>query len=169
MTQITITNQLPSMSSFGVRLDGTEGAVFIPSKIVNQFKLEVGDTVEALLVPNATQSDRTPWLAVRVEPAKAPAPIQQLDYPIIERVRDVMREGGVWTQATMFEELFPDCDRTERLDEYNAITAAFRSLFNKGACSKFQLWRTASQSKPSREWFTCYPDNADVDEWDVNA
>ena len=158
---ITVTNQLESMSSFAVRMDGVDGAVFIPAKIATALKLGIGDTVEALLVPNTTQADRTPWLAIRVEPVKA----QTSDYPIIERVKDVMKEGGVWNQSRMFEELFPNGDRATNLDEYNAISAAFRSIFNSGGCSKFQLWRAAGQSKSSREWFTCFPDRADVDEW----
>lgn len=168
MTKIVITNQLQTMSSFAVRMDGVDGAVFIPARIAEEHGLSVGDSIEAMLVPNSTQADRTPWLAVRVDAAEPPIE-ETPGISVADKVRGTMRDGGVWTQASMFNHLFPNGERTEMQEEYNAVSAAFRAMFNKGECAKFQLWRTAKQSKPGREWFTCYPDSADVDEWTDEA
>jgi hypothetical protein len=101
-------------------------------------------------------------------------PFNQFDMPaaapavpsVAARVRQVMEKGGVWTLASMFEELFPGKTRGDGLNDYHAVSTALRSMFADGGCAKFQLWRSPTQSKPGREWFTCYPQKADVDEWE---
>jgi hypothetical protein len=167
LTEITVTNMLPSGTAFGATFTSPPEAVFIPSKVASATGLTVGERVKALLVPNTFRPDTTPWMAARIEltgpsPDTAP-PLSHL--PVAERVRLEMREGGVWTLANLYAHLFPGDTRSEGLRDYNAISSALRAMFANGECAKFQLWRSSDQSKPSREWFTCYPERADVDEW----
>jgi hypothetical protein len=167
-TEIVVVNRLDSGTSFGVTLDEPAESVFIPARVAEAAKAEVGDRFIALLVPNTIQPDRTPWMAARIDTA---LPLPQVDGPAAlastaDRVRATMLAGGVWTLGEMFEDLFPGASRGASLQDYNAISAALRAMYAKGECAKFQLWRSADQTKPGREWFTCYPERADVDEWE---
>ena len=185
MAQVVVATKLPSGCVFVVRTDDGSNA-YVPVNVAKAVSAEVGDTFEASLVPNRfpDKSSRCPWLAVHLSRSSKPAPVsqpvqyvmpfQQFDLntaepapvSIAERVRQCMEGGGVWTVSTMYMELFPSKTRGVGTSEYNAVSAALRSMFAAGKCSKFQLWRTHDQSKPSREWFTCYPERADVDEWE---
>ena len=186
---IVVANILPSGPAFAVRLD--DGAnCYIPVNVARSVSLTVGIELEAKLVANRypDKADRTPWLAVHITPAttKAPAaavrpvqyamPFDEFDEaapkgaPMVstyDKVRAVLKEGGVWTLAAMFEEVFPGKTRGDGLQDYNAVSAAMRKMFADHECSKFSFWRSAEQVKPGREWFTCYPDRADVDEWEA--
>jgi hypothetical protein len=186
-TIVVIANVLPSAAAFAVRLDNGDNC-YIPSNVSKAVGAYVGMEFTARLVPNRypDKAERTPWLAVHMSKAttKTPSavpvqyamPFEQLDIEpapppqpsVADRVRGVMQKGGVWTVATLFEELFPGKTRTNGLSDYSAISAAVRGMFARGDCAKFQLWRSSDQSKPSREWFTCHPEKADVDEWEDN-
>lgn len=184
-TALVIANVLPSGSAFGVRMDNGENC-YIPVNVATTTQVSVGMEVTAKLVPNRfpDKAERTPWLTVFLSrnptPTKGSVPVQyampfeQFDIepspPVVptmaDRVRSTMRKGGVWTVSSLYSELVPGKVRTDGLSEYNAISAAVRAMYAKGECAKFQLWRNSDQSKPSREWFTCHPDRADVDEWE---
>jgi hypothetical protein len=186
---IVVANILPSGPAFAVRLD--DGAnCYIPVNVARSINLTVGSELEAKLVANRypDKADRTPWLAVHIAPATMPVavatarpvqyamPFDQFDEAVptsaptvstYDKVRAVMKEGGVWTLAAMFEEVFPGRTRGDGLADYNAVSAALRKMFADNECSKFSFWRTSEQVKPGRDWFTCYPDRADVDEWEA--
>ena len=165
MHSIIVTHILPTGTAFGATATKPTEGVFIPGAIARATGVVVGQEVDAHLVPNTMQPERTPWLAVRIE-AKPPLVAEKAKPELVStKVQAVMREGGVWTVATMFDELFPGADKTAGLKDYNAISAALRAMFARGDCAKFQLWRSPDQSRPGREWFTCYPEKADVDEW----
>lgn len=186
--RIVVANVLPSAASFGVRLDNGDNC-YIPSSVSKATDAHMGMEYEAKLVRNRypDKVDQTPWLVVHMSKAAPKAgvtvpvqyamPFEQSDTEpetpppppqpsVADRVRATMADGGVWTLASLFEELFPDATRSGNMAEYNAISTAIRAMYAKGECAKFQLWRSSDQSKPSREWFTCHPDRADVDEWD---
>lgn len=184
---IVVANILPSGPAFAVRLD--DGAnCYIPVNVARSVSLTVGIELEAKLVANRypDKADRTPWLAVHITPTTTPTtitravqyamPFEQFDevapkgVPVMstyDKVRAVLKEGGVWTLAAMFEEVFPGKTRGEGMQDYNAVSAAMRKMFADNECSKFSFWRTSEQVKPGRDWFTCYPDRADVDEWEA--
>ena len=189
---VVVANILPSGPAFAVRLD--DGAnCYIPVNVARSIKLAVGTELEAKLVANRypDKADRTPWLAVHVSPVTATAPkapaaaVRPVQYAmpfdefdevapkgapmvsVYDRVRAVLKEGGVWTLATMFEEVFPGRTRGDGMQDYNAVSSAMRKMFADNECSKFSFWRTSEQVKPGRDWFTCYPDRADVDEWEA--
>jgi hypothetical protein len=184
-TAVVVANVLPSGAAFVVRLDNGDNC-YVPVNVSLAASVSVGEELCAKLVPNRfpDKADRTPWLTVHLsrpapkvenpKPVQYSMPFSQFDTPaaapampsIASRVRQVMEKGGVWTLASMFEELFPGKTRGEGLNDYNAVSNALRMMFADGGCAKFQLWRTPDQSKPGREWFTCYPQKADVDEWE---
>jgi antitoxin component of MazEF toxin-antitoxin module len=68
-TEIVITNKLPSGTTFAATLTNNSQAVFVPSRVASACGLEVGQKVQALLVPNTLQPDKTPWMAARIEVA----------------------------------------------------------------------------------------------------
>lgn len=166
LTEIVVTNDLPTGTAFGATLDATPEGVFIPGRVAAATGIQVGQRVMALLVPNTTRPERTPWMAARIEliPGEA-AVVAGVTSSVQSLVRAEMKEGGVWTVATLFAHLFPNETRLTATAKYTAISNTVRSMFAAGECAKFQLWRSADQSKPGREWFTCYPERADVDEW----
>ena len=185
-TDVVIANMLPSGAAFAVRMD-TGDSCYVPVNVCQAVKATIGAEFTAKLVPNRfpDKSQRTPWMAVHLQKAGGPVPVihpvqyampfEQFDEDappappaptVADRVRYVMVKGGVWTVGTLFEELFPGRTRGDGLSDYNAVSAALRGMYAKGDCAKFQLWRSSDQSKPSREWFTCYPEKADVDEWE---
>lgn len=64
--QIYITNQLETKSSFGVITSSLE-QVYIPASIGNAANLQVGESYNAVIIPNThPHSNSTPWMAVRV-------------------------------------------------------------------------------------------------------
>ena len=184
-TTIVIANVLPSGAAFAIRLDDGENC-YVPAAVSSAVKAKIGAEFYAKLVPNRypDKVDRTPWLVINLtrvatpvestRPVQYAMPFSQFDLSltgtpqptVADRVRVVMKKGGVWTLASLFEELFPGKTRGDGLTDYSAVSAAVRGMYAKGECAKFQLWRSADQSKPSREWFTCYPERADVDEWE---
>jgi len=184
-TAVVVANVLPSGAAFVVRLDNGDNC-YVPVSVATASVIMVGDELAAKLVPNRfpDKAERTPWLTVYLsrpaptvenpKPVQYAMPFNQFDMPaatpavppVAVRVRKTMEKGGVWTVSSLFEELFPGKTRGEGMNDYNAVSTALRSMFADGGCAKFQLWRSPNQSKPGREWFTCYPQKADVDEWE---
>jgi hypothetical protein len=69
---ILLTNQLPTGSAFA--LTESNENVFIPSKVMLEKGVRVGQKVQAIVVPNMTRPDRTPWLAVSILDAAPVSP-----------------------------------------------------------------------------------------------
>lgn len=174
---VVIANVLSSGAAFACRMDDGVNC-YVPVNVSNSVNAKIGDQFIAMIVPNryTDKLDRTPWLVVHLAvpeqgalplpvPPAPPKPVTPV-LSVYDRVTATMKAGGVWTVATMFEELFPDGTREGNLQDYNAVSSALRKMFEEGNCAKFAMWRTSGQSKASREWFTCYPEKADVDEWE---
>ena len=79
LTEIIISNVLPTLTGFGVVADNMHESVFIPSRIMHDANLRPGDRASAMLVPNPTRPDKTPWLAVSLVSYRAPAPVSSRD------------------------------------------------------------------------------------------
>ena len=60
-----IDSRIESGAAFAMREDNNE-SVYIPAGIANDLDLCVLDRIEALLIENSTEPDRTPWFAKRV-------------------------------------------------------------------------------------------------------
>ena len=65
-TEIIITNILQTKTAFGM-IVGKSESVFIPGRVAECTRIKIGQTVTATLVPNTTQPDKTPWLAVFID------------------------------------------------------------------------------------------------------
>ena len=67
MTEIEITNILPTKTAFAVTLpDGVP--VFIPGRVADRSNIRVGQRVPATLIPNTSQPEKTPWMASYIAP-----------------------------------------------------------------------------------------------------
>lgn len=67
MTDIEITNILPTKTSFAVTLpDGVP--VFIPGRVAERAGVRVGQKVSATLIPNQLHAEKTPWMASYIAP-----------------------------------------------------------------------------------------------------
>ena len=74
-TEIIITNTLQTGTGFAVIASDMSEGVFIPSKLMHETSLRPGDRVSAMLVPNHTRPDKTPWVAISFNKATlAPVP-----------------------------------------------------------------------------------------------
>lgn len=90
-TEIIITNTIQSGTGFAViASDMTEG-VFIPSKLMHETSLRPGDRVSAMLVPNHTRPDKTPWVAISFDKASL-APVSRPD-TLAELIIDDLEDG----------------------------------------------------------------------------
>lgn len=85
---ILLTNQLATGSAFALTADNEN--VFIPSKVMLEKGVRVGQKVQAIVVPNMTRPDRTPWLAVSILD-DAPAP---QDDALAEMILDTIAFDG---------------------------------------------------------------------------
>jgi len=187
-TRIVVANVLPSGAAFAVRIDNGENC-YIPSKVSAIADAYIGMEVMARLVPNRfdDKRDKTPWLVVFMQEVSSSSakdsvavqysmpfdafedeafslPVSPTTYDL---VYSVIRLGGVWTVKTMFADVSAAVVRNSRIHTYDAVSAALKKLFEDGQCSRFAMWKRAGDT-PTREWFTCFPDRADVDEWDEN-
>ena len=85
---ILLTNQLATGSAFALTENNEN--VFIPSKVMLNKGVRVGQKVQAIVVPNMTRPDRTPWLAVSILDA-APAPQEDA---LAEMILDLIESDG---------------------------------------------------------------------------
>ena len=85
---ILLTNQLATGSAFALTADNEN--VFIPSKVMLEKGVRVGQKVQAIVVPNMTRPDRTPWLAVSILEAE---PVSQED-ALAEMILDLIESDG---------------------------------------------------------------------------
>lgn len=175
---ITVVNVIPTGAAFGVH-HATGANCYIPASVLGEGVI-AGDVVDALLVnnPNPDAVERTPYMArfvkrpdtaaaQPIEPAKPEAPAFNRA-EVEAHVRMAMKEGGVWTTLTMFRDYMLDEDavREDNVQAYNAVSTALRKMFDDDECAKWSMWSRKSQTKVGREWFSCYPQNVEVAEWE---
>lgn len=179
--RVTIVNTIHTGAAFGVLYETGENC-YIPASVAGGCR--AGDEYDALLVqnPNTDALHRTPYMVRFIKreapqpatyaptPAPAPEPAKPaFDKDDVEKhVRMVMKEGGVWTVLTMFQDYMNDDEaaREDNVQAYNAISTILRKMHADDECAKWSLWTKGSQSKPGREWFSCYPQNVEVAEWE---
>ena len=86
---ILLTNQLATGSAFALT-EGSNENVFIPSKVMIGKSVRPGEKVQAIVVPNMTRPDRTPWLAVSILDAE---PVSR-DDTLAEMILDLIESDG---------------------------------------------------------------------------
>jgi hypothetical protein len=95
---ILLTNQLATGSAFALTADNEN--VFIPSKVMLDKGVRPGQRVQAIVVPNMTRPDRTPWLAVSILDAEPVSQDDTLDAFILQSL-----EQGRGTVQEIAEDL----------------------------------------------------------------
>jgi hypothetical protein len=75
-TELIVTNRLATGTTFAVLASDMTQNVFIPSKLALDASLRPGQKVMAQIVPNMSQPEKTPWLAISLEDA-GPLPEQK--------------------------------------------------------------------------------------------
>jgi hypothetical protein len=92
--EIIVTNRLQTGTTFAVLSSDMTQNVFIPSKLALDASLRPGQKVMAQIVPNMSQPDKTPWLAISLEGGLV-APSMDLR----DRIREELGNGA----ATVYE------------------------------------------------------------------
>lgn len=87
---ILITNQLATGSAFALT-EGSNDNVFIPSKVMLGKSVRPGEKVQAIVVPNMTQPEKTPWLAVSIVDAEPVSRDDTLAEMILDDIEDFSR------------------------------------------------------------------------------
>jgi hypothetical protein len=77
-TELIVTNRLATGTTFAVLARDMTQNVFIPSKLALDASLRPGQKVMAQIVPNMSQPEKTPWLAISLEDAGPIQPPQSL-------------------------------------------------------------------------------------------
>lgn len=92
-TDIIITNTLPTGTGFAIVADNIQESVFVPSRVMHGTDLRPGDRASAILVPNHTRPDKTPWVAISLVNAQpASAPVSQTD-TLADLILDDLQQG----------------------------------------------------------------------------
>ena len=168
---IVLTGSTRTGSAFGIVLGTGEGC-FIPVAVASAGEAQMGImyTAECIPNPNELSHSNTPLMCVKIERkvfAEGAAPVKQA-VPVVPQITaDEARrftsetmKSGVWTNGEIFRELMgsQNAKREDNVEAYAAIGNELRRMFNADQCAKFSMYRTASQTKCSAEWYTCSDD-----------
>ena len=93
-TELIVTNRLATGTTFAVLSSDMTQNVFIPSKLALDASLLPGQKILAQIVPNMSQPEKTPWLAISLEDV-GPLPQPTL----ADRIREELANGP----ATSYE------------------------------------------------------------------
>lgn len=93
-TEIIISNIIHTGTGFAVVADNMSESVFIPSRVMHGSNARPGDRVSAMLVPNPTRPEKTPWLAVSLASEQAPAPTPKT---LADKIREELESGPATT------------------------------------------------------------------------
>ena len=155
LQEIFIVNIIASGSGFA-QVAGSGEAVFIPASVVNGAQLQVGERVDAILVPNMNElRERTPWRAVRVprdgvELPPLPKNLTGHD-PVSGKSLDQMCYDALLASSRDAEIAY--MTTREVADELNAdmkMTGnALQRLFNAGRISRAEVHHRVGQARPS--------------------
>ena len=100
LTEIMITHILPTGTTFAVIADDMTQSVFIPSKLSLQAGLQQSMTVGAIIVPNLTHADKTPWVAFKIDRQGKSFTNGTAD-TLADMILADLREGGMATSDTV--------------------------------------------------------------------
>jgi predicted Rossmann fold nucleotide-binding protein DprA/Smf involved in DNA uptake len=93
-TELIVTNRLATGTTFAVLSSDMTQNVFIPSKLALDASLRPGQKVMAQIVPNMSQPEKTPWLAISLENAgPLPEQKQSLRDTLAELIIDDLEDG----------------------------------------------------------------------------
>jgi hypothetical protein len=160
LQEIFIVNIIVSGSGFAQVADSGAN-VFIPASVVNGAQLQVGERVDAVLVPNMNEMrERTPWRAVRVprqgvelpplpknltghDPVSGRSLDQMCFDALVASSRGSLSAGSeiaYMTTREVADELNSDMKMTGN---------ALQRLFNAGRISRAEVHHRVGQARPS--------------------
>ena len=138
-------------SAFGTNEDG--GSVFFNRRLVERVSLDIGDIVDAHVIPNyEDKRDVTPWRAIRVTVVDAAIPLSNTPAPAAYTVR-----GPAEIEAEVAYLLGDDdtaywttTDLADAIDsDTKAVGNACLRLFNKGMAAKADVHGRPDQERAS--------------------
>lgn len=91
-SEIMVINRLNTNTAFAATVDGNQ-SVFIPAKVACSLDIQVGERLNAILIPNATHPEKTPWMAIRIiriDQSQRP----QVQDDLTKMILDDLSEGG---------------------------------------------------------------------------
>ena len=121
---IIITNILPTGTTFAVLAD-TMDSVFVNASVSKFAGLQVGETVQAEIVPNHQQPDRTPWQATKIMRDATP-PVLGLE----QRVTDEL-----WVEEATAKELSEALGADE-----SAVQATLDRMMSQGKIKAYSVY-----------------------------
>ena len=132
-TELIVTNRLQTGTTFAVLSSDMTQNVFIPSKLALDASLRPGQKIMAQIVPNMSQPEKTPWLAISLEDT-GPLPQPTL----ADRIREELANGP----ATSYElSKFIDADVNDVEAELRRMKLPHTDLY---ALEMFDLLQVAS-------------------------
>jgi hypothetical protein len=155
LQEIYVLNIIATGSGFA-QVAGSGDQVFIPSSVVNGARLQVGERVDAVLVPNMNElRDRTPWRAVRVPREGVelpPLPDRLVGHdPVSGRSLDQMCFDALMASSRAAELAY--MTTREVADDLNVdikmVGNALQRLFNAGRISRAEVHHRVGQARPS--------------------
>lgn len=148
---IYIINIIETGAGFGTHADTGE-TVFIPPSVVNGAKLQIGERVPAILVPNMNEMrEKTPWRAVRVPRDGVDLP------PLPNKLTGHDPVSGNSLDEMCYQHLKADTisysTTLEVAEDLNApakmVGNALQRLFNAGRISRAEVHHRVGQARPS--------------------
>jgi hypothetical protein len=128
---IIITNILPTGTTFALLADTME-SVFVNASVSKFSGLQVGETVQAEIVPNHQQPDRTPWQATKIMRNAAP-PVVGLE----QRVTDEL-----WVEEATAKELSEALGADE-----TAVQVTLDRMMSQGKIKAYSVYAIALEGK----------------------
>ena len=155
LQEIYVINIIASGAGFA-QLAGNGDQVFIPASVVNGARLQVGERVDAVLVPNMNEArERTPWRAVRVprEGVELPPLPQNLTGhdPISGRSLDQMCFDclSAWSQEAEVSYMTTREVAEDLSADMKMVGNALQRLFNAGRISRAEVHHRVGQARAS--------------------
>lgn len=169
---MTITNVTHAGSAFGV-CHGTGETVYVPAAVAIAAKVTPGYLCTADLVdnPHVDNRDKTPYMAVRVDPIVPVVPkVDRSPVTVVEAVeitRATLVSGGVWSAVDMQGEVMgseSDAYKDDSIVAY-AVVREMDRMFDSGECAKFIL-HGAGDTIAVSEWYVVDPTNIEPMEYE---
>jgi hypothetical protein len=131
IADIIVTNILPTGTTFALLADTME-SVFVNASVSKFAGLQVGETVQAEIVPNHQQPDRTPWQATKIMRNAAP-PVVGLE----QRVTDEL-----WVEEATAKELSEALGADE-----TAVQVTLDRMMSQGKIKAYSVYAIALEGK----------------------
>jgi hypothetical protein len=128
---IIVTNILPTGTTFALLAENME-SVFVNASVSNFAGLKVGETVQAEIVPNHQQPDRTPWQATKIMRNAAP-PVVGLE----QRVTDEL-----WVEEATAKELSEALGADE-----TAVQVTLDRMMSQGKIKAYSVYAIALEGR----------------------